>query len=182
MTLPHSHGTKHQAQSLCSSNARKFSNIPILKNCFTIRNPSIHLICLFFYSAFEVWFLALLISNQKGGLKLLPGNPSQFYPQQNPLCPVRNKKLHSISALKTTKNKRIQCQRKLKRIRRELNFKVVSNGILLTKLLLQAIELSCNFAEEKKINNKFPPLLIFLPLLYIALPERKALLKEVVVP
>lgn len=60
---------------------------------------------------------------------------------------------------------------------RELNFKVVSNGALLTNLLLQATELSRNFTEEMKINNKFPSLLIFLPLLYIALPERKASLK-----
>jgi hypothetical protein len=41
------------------------------------------------------------------------------------------------------------------------NFKVVSNGALLTRQLLQAIELSCNFTEQKKINIKFSLLLIF---------------------
>lgn len=42
-----------------------------------------------------------------------------------------------------------------------LNLKVVSNGAILTQLLLQAIELPWNLTEQKKINFKSSPLLIF---------------------
>lgn len=141
----------------------------------------IHLHCLF-PLGFQGWFSALLISNQNGQMGLYRLGIFHSFVFSKIPCGVVNKKLHSISSLKTIKYKRIQHQRKFKRTGRELNFKVVSNGTLLTKLLLQAIELSRNFTEEKKINSKFPPLLIFLPLLYIALPERKAPLKEVVAP
>lgn len=60
-----------------------------------------------------------------------------------------------------------------------MNFKVVSNGAILTQLLLQVIELSCNFTEQKKEKkNQFQvfSFAYFLTLLYTALPEEQAAL------
>lgn len=59
-----------------------------------------------------------------------------------------------------------------------MNFKVVSNGAILTQLLLQAIELSCNSTEQKKKKNQFQvfSFAYFLTLLYTALPEEQAAL------
>lgn len=57
-----------------------------------------------------------------------------------------------------------------------MNFKVVSNGAILTQLLLQAIELSRNFTEKKKNQFQVFSFAYFLTLPYTALPEEQAAL------
>lgn len=132
----------------------------LLKSCLT-RNPMIRLIGPFFssFGFFRFILLWCWFLTTKGNP--FPWNKSQFYPEQNPPRGVVNKG-HTISPQKTIKYEWIS-RGSVWGKEKALNFKVVSNGAILTQLLLQAIELPCNFTEQKKINFKFSPLLIFWP-------------------